>query len=170
MIGAAERVVACVLVATLGCPRAGHTQSVAQQPPAIEEWAYDFTVLTMAPDGTWGAATDPWIYRAIFLAIRNCKAAYKKEIGCGAYMTTVRGGWSLAIRCGRHVILVADRNLAEAERQAVAQESELRERYAVDMSPCARVVTVDPSGAIAARDAEQSDSVGIPALRGWRRR
>jgi len=42
--------------------------------------------------------------------------------------------------------LVADRNLAEAERRAVAREAELRERYDPDMLRCARVVTVDPNG------------------------
>jgi hypothetical protein len=118
---------ACALAVIYGAAGAAFAQSVAPQSDAIEQWAYDFTVLTMAPDGAWGTATDPRINRAIFGAIKNCKEMSGKEIGCGAYQTTIRGGWSLAIRCGRQIILVADRDLAETERRAVAREAELRE-------------------------------------------
>ena len=119
-----------------------------RSPLAIEEWAHDFTVLTMAPDGAWGTATDPRINRAIYLAISNCKIMSGAALGCGAYLTTVRGGWSLAIRCGGENIIAADRNLAEAERRALRREIELRERYVPGMPPCARVVTVDPNGSV----------------------
>jgi hypothetical protein len=133
---------------TLGALAAALAQSASRQPEAIEEWAHDFTVLTMAPDGAWGTATDPQVNRAIFLAIGNCKAMSGMELGCGAYLTTVRGGWSLGIRCGHENIIVADRDLAEAERRAYRREVELRERYVRDMPTCARAVTVDPNGAI----------------------
>ena len=141
---------AFALALTLGAVAAAFAQSVSSQPPAIEEWAHDFTVLTMAPDGAWGTATDSRINRAIHLAITNCKAMSEMVLGCGSYMTTVRGGWSLGIRCGRENIIVADRNLAEAERRALRRETELRERYVRDMPPCARVVTVDPNGMVVA--------------------
>ena len=141
---------ACALALTLGALIAAFAQSASPQPAAIEEWAHDFTVLTMAPDGAWGTATDPRINRAIFLAIRQCKAMSGAKVGCGAYQTTVRGGWSIAIRCGRENIIMADRNLAEAERRARVREIELRERYVRDMPSCVRVVTVDPNGAIVA--------------------
>jgi hypothetical protein len=118
------------------------------EPYSIEQWAHDFTVLTMAPDGAWGTATDPRVNRAIAGAIKNCKEMSGKTIGCGAYQTTTRGGWSLAIRCGYQIILVADRDLAEAERRAAARETELRDHYVRDMPPCARVVTVDPNGGV----------------------
>jgi hypothetical protein len=134
----------CALTVSLGTLGAAAAQWDA--PYSIEQWAHDFTVLTMAPDGAWGTATDPRVNRAIAGASKNCKVMSGKEIGCGAYQTTIRGGWSLAIRCGRQIILVADRNPAEAERRAVAREAELRERYDPDMLRCARVVTVDPNG------------------------
>jgi hypothetical protein len=121
-------------------------QSVSRQPAAVEEWAHDFTVLTMAPDGAWGTATDPRINRAIVFAIENCKAMSGIKLGCGAYMTTVRGGWSLGIRCGGENIIVADRDRVEAERRARKREAELRQLYV--LPPCARIVTVDPNGAI----------------------
>ena len=125
---------------------AAFAQAASPQPAAIEEWAHDFTVLTLAPDGAWGTATDPQINRAIHLAISNCKIMSGAALGCGAYLTTVRGGWSLGIRCGGENIIAADRNLAEAERRAHRREVELRERYVPGMPPCGRVVTVDPNG------------------------
>ena len=141
---------AFALALTLGAVAAAFAQSAASQPPAIEAWAHDFTVLTMAPDGAWGTATDSRINRAIHLAITNCKAMSELELGCGSSMTTVRGGWSLGIRCGNENIITADRHLAEAEQRARRRETELRERYVRDMPPCARVVTVDPNGAVVA--------------------
>ncbi|MPZ36624.1 MAG: hypothetical protein GEU95_00945 [Rhizobiales bacterium] len=137
---------ACALAATVGTLGVAPAQSASPQPDAIEQWAHDFTVLTIAPDGAWGTATDPRVNRAIFLAISNCKTMSGKDIGCGAYQTAIRGGWSLAIRCGHVSILAADRDLAKAERRAMVRETELRERYVTDMPPCARVVTIDPNG------------------------
>ena len=141
------------LVLTLGALVAAFAQSASPQPTAIEAWAdefwaHDFTVLTLAPDGAWGTATDPRINRAIHLAIGNCKIMSGAELGCGAYLTTVRGGWSLGIRCGGENIIAADRNLAEAERKAHNREIELRERYVPKMPQCARLVTVDPNGKV----------------------
>jgi len=141
---------ACALALTLGTLVAAFAQSASSQPPAIEAWAHDFTVLTMAPDGAWGTATDPQVNRAIAGAIANCKAMSEMVLGCGAYLTSVRGGWSLGIRCGNESIIVADRHLAEAEQRARRRETELRERYVRDMPSCSRVVTVDPNGAVVA--------------------
>jgi hypothetical protein len=137
---------ACAVALTLGALAAAFAQPASPRPAAIEEWAYDFTVLTMAPDGAWGTATDPQVNRAIHVAISECKTMSGAVLGCGAYLTTVRGGWSLGIRCGSHNIIAADRNLGEAERRALMREIELRERYATGMPPCGRVVTVDPNG------------------------
>jgi hypothetical protein len=148
MFGRNVLATACALAVTFAACDAPRAQSAATQPAAIEEWAHDFTVLTMAPDGAWGTATDPRINRAIFLAIENCKAMSGAKIGCGAYMTSVRGGWSLGIRCGRENIIVADRDLAEAEERARRREAELRALYAPNMPSCARLVTVDPNGGV----------------------
>jgi hypothetical protein len=137
------------LALTLGALVAALAQTPASlRAAAIEEWAHDFTALTMAPDGAWGTATDPRVNRAIFLAIENCRGMSGAKLGCGAYMTTVRGGWSLGIRCGRENILVADRDQTEAEERARRREAELRKLYVPDMPACARRVTVDPNGAI----------------------
>jgi len=148
MVGRSILGTACGVLITLGVLGHAIAQSASSQPEYVEEWASDFTVLTMAPDGAWGTATDPRINRAIFLAISNCKAMSEMQLGCGAYSKSVRGGWLLGIRCGNENIIVADRNLAEAERRALEREVELREIYVPNMPPCERVVTVDPNGAV----------------------
>lgn len=72
------------------------TSVVATPADADDDW----TVLTIAPDGSWGAATSFSINRAIAFAIANCKIA----IGCGAIFTSIQAGWSLGIRCGHENI------------------------------------------------------------------
>jgi hypothetical protein len=104
------------------------------------------TVLAIAPDGTWGLATDTFTSHAIGRAIDDCKSKYRQEIGCGYRSVSVREGWILLSRCGSQNILVADKRLADAEQAALRQERELRTRYVSDMPACARTVTVDPHG------------------------
>jgi hypothetical protein len=120
------------------------TSVVATPADADDDW----TVLTMAPDGSWGAATSFSINRAIAFAIANCKIAYQREIGCGAIFTSIQAGWSLGIRCGRENIVVAEKTLAGAEQAATRREAERRQLYVPDMPSCRRVVTVDSNGTI----------------------
>jgi hypothetical protein len=138
--------IVCALAVAFGAPqaRAQTWQEIADS----EYWMHPFTVLTMAPDGAWGTATEPLVNRAIANAIASCKAMSGAELGCGAYLTSIRAGWSLGIRCGRENIIVADRDLVEAERRALRRESQLRTEYVRDMPDCVRVATVDPSGRI----------------------
>ena len=126
------------LAATLATPLTA-TPAVAD-----DQW----TVLTMAPDGSWGAATASPIGRAIAFAIVNCKIDYQRDIGCGAYLSSIQAGWSLGIRCGRENIVVAEKTLGDAEQAATRREAELRRLYLPDMPSCRRVVTVDTSGTI----------------------
>ncbi|MGP0094194.1 MAG: hypothetical protein ACLPKB_30250 [Xanthobacteraceae bacterium] len=116
--------------------------------------ASGWTVLTMAPDGSWGVATEMDSGRAIARAIANCKKMYKKEIGCGASLTTISAGWSLAIRCGSENIIVAEKNLADAEKAALQRENALRVDYVSDLPACKRVLTVDPHGVVVMPDSE----------------
>ena len=101
----------------------------------------------MAPNGAWGAATDDMVGMAIATAIVHCNGRQRRAIGCGASYTTIRGGWKFGIRCGGQNILVSEKTLVEAEQAAIDREIELRRLYALDMPPCVRVVSVDPSGA-----------------------
>ena len=116
-----------------------------QERAAREDRMHDFTVLTMFGDA-WGAATESTLNEAIGRAMANCKAMSGPVLGCGAYSTTIRAGWSLGIRCGRENIIVADKDLAEAERRASRREVELRTHFQPEMPACVRVVTIDPSG------------------------
>jgi hypothetical protein len=126
------------------CASSAQSQSSTAITLSQEPW----TVLTMAPDGSWGAATDLFINRAIADAIRMCRHMSGKQLGCGAVLTSVQAGWSLGVRCGEENIVVADHNLVEAERMARQRELEFRFRHEIDLPPCGRVVTVDPQGRI----------------------
>jgi hypothetical protein len=125
------------------------------EPPianADEYWQKDITVVAIAPDGTWGVATEPTTGRAIANAIAECKKKYQSKIGCGSEITTVRGGWSIGMRCGNRSIFVAEETLAKAEQAAISRETELRQFYAPDMPACVRVMSVDPNGDVVAPD------------------
>lgn len=116
------------------------------------EWAKDVTALVIAPDGTWGTATEPYPGQALAKAIANCKTKYRGEIGCGYQSTFVREGWSLGIRCGQVNIIVAEKTLLAAEQAAVESEFTQRRDYQPNMPPCVRMVTVDPDGKVIAPD------------------
>jgi hypothetical protein len=115
-----------------------------------DESAKDVTALVIAPDGTWGTATDPHSGPALGRAIANCKIKHAHKIGCGYRSTFIREGWSLVIRCGQENIIVAEKTLQAAEQAAVDSELNLRRNYKPNMPPCVRVVMVDPDGRVIA--------------------
>jgi hypothetical protein len=118
----------------------------------------DWTVVTMAPDGAWGSATEPSVGQALARAIGNCKVMSGTKIGCGAQFRAIQAGWIVANRCGDRNILVAERRLADAERAARERETDLRQHYAQDMPPCRRVLTVNPRGRVVV--AKSQDEAG----------
>jgi hypothetical protein len=141
-----------ISVAAAGASSAQMTLSA--NPTLLEEtnddWTKDFTVLVIAPDGTWGTATEPSYGRSLAKAIANCKSKYGHEIGCGYRSTSIREGWSLVLRCGDENIIVAAKTLHTAEQAAIDSELRLRRDYKPEMPPCVRVVSVDPDGRIIA--------------------
>jgi len=145
---------ACVLAVGLGTFGPSSAQLAAPPPAtsaeAVEDWRNDITVVTIAPDGSWGVATEPSTSRAIAHAIDDCKSRHGPGIGCGHKMTSIRAGWSLALRCGDSTILAAAKTLRDAEQQAVDRELELRRVYRPQMPPCVRLMSVDPHGAVVA--------------------
>ena len=118
----------------------------------------DWTVVTMALEGAWGAATEPSVGQALAKAIGNCKAMSGTRIGCGAQFRAIQAGWIVASHCGDRTIVVAGRRLADAERAAREREADLRVHYAPDMPPCRRVLTVNPRGGVMA--ATSQDEAG----------
>ena len=163
MIGRILLGAVCVVAVSLGAVDSTRAQFDWRAQAVSEDWMHDFTVLTMAPDGSWGVATETFINRAIARAIDNCKAMSGTELGCGAYFTSIRAGWSLGICCGRENIVVGEKFLADAERRALRREAELRAHYAPNMPDCVRVVTVDPNGTIVTPPVGYTGQ--LPALR-----
>ena len=133
---------------------------------ATEGWDLPWTALTIAPDGSWGVATELYSHQAIAGAIANCKRMYQKEIGCGYQSRLTQAGWSLLVRCGDENIIVAAKILAEAIQEANDREKILRQRYRPDMPTCMHVLTVDPQGITTRLNFETSWSASAirPAL------
>jgi hypothetical protein len=106
----------------------------------------DWTAVTVAADGSWGVATADSQSRAISAGIRNCRAMSIAGSDCGAEFTTIRSGWTLALRCGDYRILVAAKTLEDAEAAALNREIDLQLFHIPDLPPCRRVLTVGPGG------------------------
>jgi hypothetical protein len=109
----------------------------------------DWTVLTMARDGSWGVACRSSQPQAMTEAIRFCVAmAGGASNGCGAQIAATRGGWVIGNLCGDQKIMASGSTLMEAEQEALNREISLQQSYVPDLPPCRRVVTVDTSRAI----------------------
>src|ERR1700741_2630352 len=74
----------------------------------------EWTVVTLARDGSWGAGTSEHYGPALASALRKCEAMSGGQSDCGAEVTAVRNGWTLGILCGDHRVLVAQPNLTAA--------------------------------------------------------
>jgi hypothetical protein len=145
------RMSACSVTAIRGALIAASLLGVTAPGYAVDnEWQHDWTVLMVASNGAWGVATHPNINRAIALALRDCRAMSNGPNDCGAKSATVRVGWSVGILCGDQTIIVAAKQLADAERNAMDRETELRRVYRPNMPPCTHVVTVNPHGVVGA--------------------
>src|SRR5262245_56939439 len=106
------------------------------------------TVLTMAPDGAWGAATETYFGDALTKAIRNCRKLSGAELGCGSMFRAVRAGWIVGLRCGNENIIATGRDRLDAERAARERECELQTKFRNGMPPCTPVALIDPYGAV----------------------
>jgi len=109
--------------------------------PAQAEW----TLVTLARDGSWGVGTSELQGPAMASALRKC-AAMSQENDCGPEITAVRRGWTLGILCGDHRVLVASKEFINADREAQVRECTLRTLYGDAVPACWRVITVDPDG------------------------
>ena len=110
----------------------------------------NWTVLTIAPDGSWGAATEQFVNRAIVNAIARCRAQSGPRLGCGANLVSVQGGWALGLRCAGQNILASGLTLADAVEDARYREQLLRRHYQPEMASCRRIAVVDPEGSVMA--------------------
>lgn len=117
---------------------------LAAQP--VSEW----TVVTLALDGSWGVGTAEYYGPALASALRKCEAMSDGQSDCGADVTAVRQGWTLGILCGEHRVLVAATDLSTAILDAQARQMFLKELYGDGMPYCLSVMWVDPQGFAAA--------------------
>jgi hypothetical protein len=106
----------------------------------------NWTALTLANDGAWGAAISAVQALAIAHSVRDCRAKSARTNDCGALLATIRDGWILGILCGDYKIVVAERTVAAAQDAALRREIELRTLYVPNLPSCRRVVTIDPAG------------------------
>jgi hypothetical protein len=114
--------------------------------PLAAQHESEWTVVTLALDGSWGVGTSEHYGPALASALRKCNAMSKEQSDCGAEVTAVRQGWTLGILCGEHRVLVAAPDLATAIREAEARQTYLRDVYGDGLPGCSRVVSVDPEG------------------------
>lgn len=114
--------------------------------PLAAQHESEWTVVTLARDGSWGVGTAEHYGPALASALRKCEAMAKGQSDCGAEVTAVRQGWTLGILCGDHRVLVAAPDFATAILDVEVRQAYLRDLYGDSLPGCSRVVTVDPDG------------------------
>jgi hypothetical protein len=112
-----------------------------------EDWQKDWTIVTMARDGSWGTASHQLIARAIAAAIDNCKAMAAAKTDCGAEFRAVRSGWVLGLLCGDQKILASGNRREDAEADA-GLRIDLKRAYIPGLPSCRTVLIVDSRGPI----------------------
>lgn len=115
---------------------------------AQAEPAPEWTVLTVAINGAWGVSTARTQSEAITGAVRRCQMRSTEPSDCGAELIAYRVGWALGILCGNHRILASGSDREEVEAAAHERIAVLKQSYESSLTPCRRIVTVDPVGTI----------------------
>ena len=114
--------------------------------PLAAQHESEWTVVTLARDGSWGVGTSEYYGPALASALRKCEAMSDGQSDCGAEVTAVRQGWTLGALCGEHRVLVAATELTTAIMDAQARQMFLRDLYGDDLPSCSCVMWVDPRG------------------------
>jgi hypothetical protein len=114
--------------------------------PLAAQHHSEWTVVTLALDGSWGVGTSEYYGPALASALRKCEATSVGQSDCGADVTAVKKGWTLGILCGDHRVLVAATDLTTAILDAQARQMFLKDLYGDGMPSCSCVMWVDPRG------------------------
>ena len=114
--------------------------------PLAAQQESEWTVVTLARDGSWGVGTAEHYGPALASALRKCEAMSDGQSDCGAEVTAVRQGWTLGILCGDHRVLVAEMELTAAITEAQARQMYLRDLYGESLPGCSCVMWADPRG------------------------
>jgi hypothetical protein len=116
----------------------------------MEDWEHDWVALTVAQNGSWGAAANANLTRAMMQAIRDCaRKSSAKGNDCGAEITTVRAAWSLAYACGEYAFISNGETPADARLAAIDRALDLKDILGFDLPPCALLVAVGADGRVA---------------------
>jgi hypothetical protein len=107
---------------------------------------HPWTVVAVAPDGSWGVGHKPYIYQAIAEAVSNCKRVYTNGIGCGAQFEAIQVGWVIVIRCNGLNVIAPASTFAAAVQLAAKREELLRTKSGHDFPECLHIITVNPNG------------------------
>jgi hypothetical protein len=114
-----------------------------------EVWDRDWVALTVARNGTWGAATNANLTRAMMQAIRDCmRKSAAAGNDCGAEITTVRASWSLAYACGEYTFIANGDTPADARIAAIHRAVDMQDILGFELAPCGLVVAVGSDGKI----------------------
>jgi hypothetical protein len=111
----------------------------------------DWTVVTIARDGSWGIGISPWQSGAIAAAVGDCTAKAATPNDCGALFKATRGGWIVAELCGDQRIIATAQTLEEAEQESLRRQIDLEFFHLLRLPRCKRLVTINPRGAIVAQ-------------------
>jgi hypothetical protein len=114
--------------------------------PLAAQHEQEWTVVTLARDGSWGVGTSEYYGPALASALRKCEAMSDGQSDCGAEVTAVRQCWTLGSLCGDHRVLVAATDLTTAIMDAQARQMFLRDLYGDGLPGCSCVLWVDPRG------------------------
>ncbi len=149
---------AAAIVATFGVALSAAGRAETER----QEWDHDWVALTIAQNGSWGAATHGNLTRAMMQAIRQCFAkSGKSGNDCGAEITTVRAAWSLAYACGDYTFVANGDTSADARLAAITRAAELRDIVGLELPTCALVVAVGADGR--ATPPDRREILALPA-------
>jgi hypothetical protein len=139
----------------------GFVLATARPVPAAAESFDEWTVVTLARDGSWGAGTADTQGTAIASALRKCNAMSGQRSDCGAEFTAIKKGWTIGLLCGDHRVLAASTDRVAAEQAAEARRSFIATLYGADLPPCRHILTVDPEGFVIANKVGGSHAANI---------
>ncbi len=122
----------------------------------------NWTVLTVARNGSWGIASARTQGEAIVGALQRCQAMTADESDCGAELVSFRSGLALALLCGDHRIIVTANDPEEADRFALDRLAALSELYGPDFPLCQHLLQIDADGALTTFKAKRLGGYALP--------
>ena len=122
--------------------------------PQCTAWDLNWTVVTLARDGSWGVASSSSQPKAIADAIKACWVMAGPSSDCGAQLMAARGSWVIANLCGDRKVIATGTSLVGAATGGVVSRDQPSTPLRAGSAPLQARGEVDPVGAIA-RSIEQ---------------